>query len=91
MNDKKIQKWAKTRKMGPWRYAFTYGSLWGISVAVLYTFGHSLSHPNEKFNVQEVIIISLMYLIGGILMYRYIVWKNKEEDYHDWLSRRQID
>ncbi len=87
MNDKKMQKWARTRKMGPWRYALINGSLWAVLISVLYTFGHSLSHPNEKFSVQEVIIISLIYLLGGILMYRYIVWRNREEDYQDWLSR----
>ncbi len=89
MNPEKVKTWGVTRQMGAWRYSLTYGTIWGFFTSALIFLGRYFSHHQEALDLKLNLITILLYWIGGIILYRYIIWKNKEQEYQTWLERQQ--
>jgi len=89
MQDNQFTKWGKTRRMGPWRYALIYGSIWGASVTFFIWFFNTFMEYSDSMNtIEGILLIFLIYWVAGIIIYRYIIWRAKEKVY---LSGRQTN
>ena len=84
MNHKQIQKWEKTRQMGPWKYALIYGSIWGIVLGGFIILFNQISKTQNKYDLAGYIITFSIYIITGIILYRFIFWRAKEKVYRAW-------
>jgi len=90
MKPKQIEKWEKTRKMGPWRYALIYGTLWGILVPTfVYIMNYFLHFDDKVRDISYIIWNYVFFIFVGILMYRFLVWRNTERKYQAWKNQQQ--
>jgi amino acid permease len=85
-----IEKWEKTRQLGPWKYALIYGSIWGFFVAGFVILMNYFTHFSKPKDTAGIVIMILIYWITGIILYRYIFWKAKERVYQSW-KNNQMD
>jgi len=90
MKLKQIKKWEKTRKMGPWRYAFIYGTLWGILVPTyVYIMDYFLHFDDKPKDISYIIRNYVIFIFLGILLYRFFMWKYFERKYQAWKKKQQ--
>ncbi len=89
MKPKQIEKWEKTRQLGPWKYALIYGSIWGFFVAAFVFVANVLSgHNNQYESISSILIMLFIYWITGIILYRFIFWRAKERVYQKWIDHQ---
>jgi len=88
MKPKQIEKWEKTRKMGPWKYALINGALWGIFVASFVSITTYFFDDKTK-DIPYFIWMYVMYIFGGILLYRFFMWRYYERKYQSWKKNQQ--
>jgi cobalamin synthase len=92
MKPKQIEKWEKTRQMGPWKYALIYGTVWGFFVAAFVFIANYLSGVDEsKNNIISILLMLLVYWVTGIILYRFIFWRAKERVYQSWKKTQEPD
>ena len=90
MKPKQIEKWEKTRQLGPWKYALIYGSIWGFFVAVFVIIMNYFTHFSKMTkDPTGILIMFLIYWVTGIILYRFIFWKAKERVYQSWKNNQQ--
>ena len=90
MKPKQIEKWEKTRKLGPWKYALIYGSIWGFSVGGFILLMNYFTHDNKTTrDFPHIVIMFLIYWVTGVIIYRFIFWRAKERVYQNWKNNQQ--
>jgi len=88
MKPKRIENWEKIRQKGPWRYGLIYGTLWGIFVVAFVVLIDSLFGHNNKV-INNIFTWTILYVVTGIILYRFFMWKINEKYYQKWLSDNQ--
>ena len=87
MKPKRIESWEKIREKGSWRYGLIYGSIWGLFVVAFLTVINYFTLTNKNdFSFEKLLIMVIIYLITGILLYRFLMWKINENNYQKWLA-----
>jgi len=85
MKPKDIQKWEETRKLGPWKYAFLYGSVWALFVVgFMFILNSFFKFDQRIFHLSGLLFFLAVYWITGIILYRFIIWRAKEKIYEAW-------
>ncbi len=88
MKPKQIEKWEKTRQMGPWKYALIFGSLWGFFVAAFVFLANYFTGDKTNYSsFSSILIMLLIYWVTGIILYRFIFWNAKERVYQKWQNQ----
>jgi len=92
MKPKQITSWEKTRQMGAWKYGLIYGSIWGVFVvAFLYVVNVLFKLDPKGMDTPKLITMSVIYIIAGIVLYRFVMWRFKEKMYKKWMDAQQND
>jgi len=90
MKPKEIEKWEKTRKMGPWKYALIYGTLSGIFVPTfVYILNYFLHFDDRLKDISYIIWMYAFYTFSMILFYRFFMWRYYERKYQSWKNNQQ--
>ncbi len=87
MKPKQISSWEKTRQMGAWKYGLIYGTIWGVFVvAFLYVINLFFHIDPKGMDTSKLIIMLIIYVITGIVLYRFVMWRFKEKMYQKWMD-----
>jgi high-affinity Fe2+/Pb2+ permease len=90
MKPKRIESWEKIREKGAWRYGIIYGSIWGVFVvAFLVVINYFTKSQRSNFSLNNLLFMIVIYVVIGILMYRFLMWRVNEKNYHKWLEQEK--
>lgn len=81
--EKFIQKWEKNLVMGRTKYALINGAIWGLFVGIVSSIFHFYSSRDDiEFSIQELLIKIVIFIVAGIIMYYFFMWKIYNNQYH---------
>jgi len=90
LKEKQAKKWEKTRKLGPWKYALIYGTIWAVFVVVfVWIFNLFFQFDDRIITLKGFLNTLFIYWIIGIIMYRYFMWKLYENGYQFYLKNKR--
>ncbi len=79
--EKQIDRWAKIRAKGKWRYCIIYGSLlWGGLIGILST---AFELIYSEFILKYAIFKIIIFMVFGIF-FGMSQWKSQESNYHKY-------
>ena len=87
MKPKRIENWERIRQKGPWRYGLIYGTIWGVFVVLFVWIVDQFFLKQDKI-MSNLITWLILYIVTGILLYRFIMWNINEKYYQKWLSNQ---
>ncbi|MDE2427150.1 MAG: hypothetical protein KGM99_00380 [Burkholderiales bacterium] len=83
--EKRLQRWANTRRKGLWRFILMNGVLgWGVTTAILWSIFMSMTSQNFDFKTRFPLAL-VIFPLGGIF-WGYFVWRETEKLYQKQLS-----
>jgi len=88
MKPKRIENWERIRQKGAWRYGLIYGTVWGVFVVVFVWLVDQFFLKQDKI-MSNLLTWLILYIITGILLYRFVMWNINEKYYQKWLSNQK--
>jgi hypothetical protein len=90
MNEKKVKRWERTRKMGKTRYIIVYGVLiWGIVAGLSFPFIQWILF-NQPPGPSRFVLSLIVFQITGIFV-GIVTWNNSERMYQQFLDKNSPD
>jgi len=89
MKPNQLEKWKKTRELGPWKYALIYGTIWALFVlSFVFIVNTFLKFDENLFTTKGLVFALAIYWVTGFILYRFIVWNSKEKIYKKYLKKQ---
>lgn len=81
-DQKFIESWSKTRKMGMTKFMLLFGGIWGVLTAViLQLFKLNEMSFQEAFLSLKFAVQFIIFLVTGVLIFGLVLWKMNENKY----------